>query len=189
MNLFATPLENLAFLWLMGGFTSFMLCCRLFGVFSRTAYYSLVGKIHLVFTVGSSAGFTVQAWSLGYSGKTVATHALLIALWFLLLHYGFFTQWIGLIKKSVSLNLLLQIVRTPGLSVNELLRAYGDGKGTDFLVLDRLHQMAILGWVSGDKNHLHITPSGKRVARRYSQIKWFFGLESPLDRFSREANA
>jgi len=180
-QLFDSPVENTALLFLLGGFTSFLLFCRLRGAFAQESYYTLVGKIHAGFTALTTSGFLTWCYYERVPLTSALATAAVLASLFVLLHHGFFHQVIGVVKKSVSVNLLLKIGQG-SCRLDELLSSYGEGRGTDFLVESRIVQMQQLGWVRAEGDHFFVTPSGKKINRLYVGLKDLFGLQTPFEK-------
>jgi hypothetical protein len=186
LRLFDTPVENGAFAFLVLGFAAFALFCRTRGLFAEDAYYSVVGRAHFRFALVTAGAFIFWAVIEQLALAATALHAIAVFVLFFLLHYGFFHQGIGLVKKSVSLNLLLKISQCPGIRLETLLQSYADGRGAEFLLESRLKQMQALGWVECSDDiktkKWALTARGTKVGRWYQRLKYFFGLQSPFEK-------
>jgi hypothetical protein len=185
---FDSRVENAAFGFLVIGFLVFILYCRYRRLFSEDSFFSLVGKTHARFAVLTTVSFLGWGISQAMAPLSVLTHALTLLLLFFLLHYGFFNLVVGLVKKSVSLNLLLMVNRTPGIPLETLLKNYADGRGIEFLVTSRLEQMKLLGWIDDRSGCWALTPGGIRASKFHRLLKSFFGVESPLEKAGRKAH-
>lgn len=179
-----TGIENSAYFFLCAGFASFVLYCRLFGVFGQDAYYSLVGKTHLAFCMLTVFGFVVWCQQHGAPTSQIALHAAGLTFLFFLIHYGFFHAIVGLIKKSSSVIMLMLLGNNRGeggMSERELSTTYADGRGTQFLVDSRIKHLRELGWIEGDVE-LRVTRLGFRVARIHTFLKNVFRTKTPVEK-------
>jgi len=185
MTPFISNSENAAFLSLVTGFLAFLVYCRTVGVFGPVNYFARVAKIHLAFTLLSIAAFAAWCFLNAIPLADTLANGIALAVLFVLLYYGFFLQIIGLVKKSVSVGLLLRVAETGHCPLDTLVSSYAEGKGTDYLVETRIEQMESLGWAKRNGNTLRVTALGKKINSLYLFLKHFFGLETPFERVSR----
>lgn len=119
--------------------------------FKIAIYYALTSVIIILLSFHSDLSYSFLSLSVGL-------------FCYFTYHYVFFISFISLAKRSVSANILVLIHSSSGqCPLQNLSKSYGDGKGTSFIVRDRLEQMVFLDFAVESNSEYRITSKGKFV--------------------------
>ena len=95
------------------------------------------------------------------------------------LHYAFFLYLHAVPRKSVSVNLCVTISQEPMGTTREALSAgYGQGKGMDFIIQDRVSSMEHMGFIESKAGLVRLTPFGLFVAKVHLLVLRIWGMRS-----------
>lgn len=97
------------------------------------------------------------------------------------LHYVYLFSLVGLSKKSISMNILIEADRFSKsgdtLSSSSLVSHLGNSNiSLEFIREDRLKQMLILGWATKNKNTFKLTSKGNTFNKLGSIVLSFWNL-------------
>jgi hypothetical protein len=161
-------------------FLIFLVCSIAFGVTSGPtssrdlikAHLVLFG-LYLVFAVAykflvvpeSSFADWLLDWSIG-------------SFVYLSLHYSLFMYVHMVPRKSVSLNFCVTIKQMKGLTQEQLQSSYGQGKGMQYVVEDRIRSMEHMGMVKREGEHLVLTRMGLFFAQIHLLVLRIWSMRS-----------
>lgn len=94
------------------------------------------------------------------------------------LHYVLFMYLHAVPRKSVSVNLCMTVMQANGVSKESLYASYGQGKGMQYIILDRMASMEHMGFVKRHGETLSMTKLGLWVAKIHLVILRIWGMRS-----------
>ena len=178
INLFSSPIDNYVFLIATGLYIIFIVYTVVAKITSRDNYYSFFIKRHFLFGVLYLVFASLYVFmQFGVTLENLSRIAIGLFLFFLY-QYGFIFLLINVMKKSVSLNLLVTLYEKGGLlTFSELGQSHANEKGIRFVTEDRINQLIATKLIKSRDNYFYVSSTGEFTLKMFNLLLNVFGLK------------
>jgi len=167
-DIYRTPSENFILYGALISFCLFVICVLSAKLASGKNCYTKLNRAHMLIFVPYISACLFFAFSLGEINLSLLPVLAAGSFIYFTLHYVYLFAIVGLIKKSISVNLLADIAgldrgEKPGVALSTFLAC--EKEKLAVIRLDRLNQMEILNMAEKKDDIYTITPRGRLIDR------------------------
>jgi len=178
ISIFSSPAENAIFFIATGFYVLFLAYVIVARVTAKPGYYSHFFKKHyqfgFLYLIIASTCIASQ-----YRLSMENLISILIGLFlFFLYQYGLVFLIINVMKKSVSLNLLVSLYKAGGSSpISQLSESHLDGRGIKYVTEDRIDQLIATQCIKSQGNSYFVTEKGLFILKLTNFFLNIFSLK------------